>query len=190
MGRMMMLNTLAAKEAVQEFSSGFSILICSLLAKKKVEFVMGEAKASDSRSKHQITLFESIRGASNATPIIIDGDGSFSFIDLFAGIGGFRIALNKLNGHCIGFSEIDKEAILTYISNYQDDMDSNYGDITKIKYIPHVDMLVGGVPCQSWSVAGKMKGFEDPRGQLWNDVIRLVSISKPKTFINTGNAFI
>ena len=133
--------------------------------------------------KHQITMFEYMHKASHAAPVSVDRDGSFSFIDLFAGIGGFRIALDKLNGSCIGFSEIDKEAISTYISNYKDDISNNFGDITKIGHIPHVDMLVGGVPCQSWSVAGKMKGFEDPRGQLWNDVIRLVSISKPKTFI-------
>ncbi|MCL1878086.1 MAG: DNA cytosine methyltransferase [Defluviitaleaceae bacterium] len=107
----------------------------------------------------------------------------FTFVDLFAGIGGFRIALDKHSGECVAFSEIDKEAVSTYISNYNDDIAANLGDITKVLYIPHVDMLVGGVPCQSWSVAGKMKGFDDPRGQLWNDAIRLVSLSKPKTFV-------
>jgi len=108
---------------------------------------------------------------------------SFTFIDLFAGIGGFRIALDSLQGKCVAFSEIDKDAVSTYISNYGDNIENNLGDITKIQSIPTVDMLVGGVPCQSWSVAGKMKGFDDPRGQLWNDATRLVAKAKPKVFI-------
>ena len=107
----------------------------------------------------------------------------FTFIDLFAGIGGFRIALDSLGGRCLAFCEIDKHAIDTYLNNYKDSPEDNLGDITKVQSIPHVDMLVGGVPCQAWSVAGKMKGFDDKRGQLWNDVIRLVGQSKPKTFI-------
>ena len=108
---------------------------------------------------------------------------AFTFIDLFSGIGGFRIALDSLGGKCVGFSEIDKNSVSTYIKNYNDDADSNLGDITKIQHIPYVDILVGGVPCQSWSVAGKMKGFDDPRGKLWNDAVRMVAISKPKVFI-------
>jgi len=108
---------------------------------------------------------------------------TFTFIDLFAGIGGFRIALDELGGVCMGFSEIDKPAIETYLNNYKDVPTCNFGDITKIRQLPYVDILVGGVPCQSWSVAGKMKGFDDDRGQLWNDVIRLVGQSQPKTFI-------
>jgi len=118
-------------------------------------------------------------------PVKTNGHGntSFTFIDLFAGIGGFRIALDALGGNCLGFSEIDKHATETYLNNYKDDPNHNFGDITKIKHLPHVDILVGGVPCQSWSVAGKMKGFDDARGQLWNDVIRLVEQSQPKTFI-------
>ena len=107
----------------------------------------------------------------------------FTFIDLFAGIGGFRIALNSLEGTCAGFSEIDKHAIDTYLENYKDEPSDNLGDITKIESLAHVDMLVGGVPCQSWSVAGKMKGFDDERGRLWDDVIRLVEQSQPRTFI-------
>jgi len=108
---------------------------------------------------------------------------NFTFIDLFAGIGGFRIPISNLGGDCLGFSEIDNHAIKTYISNYCEDPKNNFGNITKIKILPHVDLLVGGVPCQSWSVAGKMKGFDDDRGLLWNDVIRLVESSQPKVFV-------
>ncbi len=109
----------------------------------------------------------------------------FSFIDLFAGIGGFRIALERLGGECVGFSEIDKEAIKTYKSNFckKGRPDAELGSITDLSKLPYCDVLVGGVPCQSWSVAGKMRGFEDPRGQLWFDTIRLVKLNKPKAFI-------
>jgi DNA (cytosine-5)-methyltransferase 1 len=107
----------------------------------------------------------------------------FTFIDLFAGIGGFRLALNNLGGKCINFSEVNKEAINTYCENYNEDAYYNLGDITKIKELPSHDLLTGGVPCQSWSIAGKNLGFEDDRGQLWNDTIFLLNKSKPKAFI-------
>lgn len=111
----------------------------------------------------------------------------FTFVDLFSGIGGFRIAIEKEGGICKGFSEIDKNAIFTYKENFS--RNSNHheielGDIEKIKcFTFDVDLIVGGVPCQSWSIAGKMRGFDDPRGKLWNDTLRLVKNSKPKAFI-------
>lgn len=111
----------------------------------------------------------------------------FTFIDLFAGIGGFRIALEKLGGQCLGYSEIDKQAIKIYQRNFisylnRDELE--LGDITKISELPpNIDIVVGGVPCQPWSVAGCLRGFEDPRGKLWFDVIRLVQKSQPKGFI-------
>ena len=107
----------------------------------------------------------------------------FSFIDLFSGIGGFRVALEKLGGKCIGFSEIDKNAIEVYRDNFNSKEEIYLGDITKIEKLPKVDIFVGGVPCQAWSVAGSKKGFDDPRGKLWEDCIRLVKKSKPKAFI-------
>jgi DNA (cytosine-5)-methyltransferase 1 len=107
----------------------------------------------------------------------------FTFIDLFAGIGGFRMALNNIDGYCLNFSEINKDAIHTYCTNFNEDIGYNLGDITKIKEIPQHDLLVGGVPCQSWSIAGKNLGFDDDRGQLWNDTIYLLNQAKPKAFI-------
>ena len=107
----------------------------------------------------------------------------FSFIDLFSGVGGFRVALEKLGGKCIGFSEIDKSAIEVYRDNFNSKEEMYLGDITKIKKLPKADIFVGGVPCQAWSVAGSKKGFDDPRGKLWEDCIRLVKTSKPKSFI-------
>ncbi|MFN5301857.1 MAG: DNA cytosine methyltransferase, partial [Pseudanabaena sp.] len=107
----------------------------------------------------------------------------FTFIDLFAGIGGFKMALSNNGGNCIGFSEINKDAINTYCDNFEIDPSYNLGDITRIKELPAHDFLTAGVPCQSWSIAGKNLGFDDDRGQLWNDTIYLLQQSKPKSFI-------
>ena len=107
----------------------------------------------------------------------------FTFIDLFSGIGGFKMALSNNGGHCLGFSEINKDAINTYCDNFQVESSYNLGDITKIKELPNHDLLTAGVPCQSWSIAGKNLGFDDDRGQLWNDTIYLLQQSQPKAFI-------
>jgi DNA (cytosine-5)-methyltransferase 1 len=108
---------------------------------------------------------------------------NFTFIDLFAGIGGFRIALETEGGQCIGFSEVNKDAIDTYLTNFEELPSKNFGDITKIDKLPKVDFITAGVPCQSWSIAGKNLGFDDDRGQLWNDTIYLLHKTQPKTFI-------
>lgn len=107
----------------------------------------------------------------------------FSFIDLFAGIGGFRLALQSVGGECIGFSEIAPDAIKTYCANFKESEDYNFGDITKLKELPEHDFMTAGVPCQSWSIAGKNLGFDDDRGQLWNDTLFLLNKVCPKAFI-------
>lgn len=107
----------------------------------------------------------------------------FSFIDLFAGIGGFRMALESVGGQCVGFSEIAPDAIASYCANYKESPEGNLGDITKLTTLPPHDFLTGGVPCQSWSIAGKNLGFEDSRGQLWNDALYLLKVTRPKVFI-------
>lgn len=108
---------------------------------------------------------------------------NFSFIDLFAGIGGFRLALESMGGTCIGFSEIASDAIMTYCDNFNESELDNFGDITKLKDLPQHDFMTAGVPCQSWSIAGKNLGFDDDRGQLWNDTIFLLHKTQPKAFI-------
>ncbi|MGD1805389.1 DNA (cytosine-5-)-methyltransferase [Dapis sp. BLCC M126] len=112
----------------------------------------------------------------------------FTFIDLFAGIGGFRIPLEELGGKCLGYSEIDSDAIKVYQQNFLNryiNNDEKYlGDITKISKLPwQVNLIVGGVPCQPWSVAGKLRGFDDSRGKLWFDTIRVVEENQPEAFI-------
>ncbi len=106
----------------------------------------------------------------------------FNFIDLFAGIGGFRLALEELNGNCVFSSEIDTFAQKTYYENFKE---LPFGDITKIKEkeIPNHDILCGGFPCQPFSIAGLRKGFEDTRGTLFFDILRILKEKKPKAFI-------
>lgn len=107
----------------------------------------------------------------------------FTFIDLFAGIGGFKMALSSNGGTCLGFSEVNKDAINTYCENYNVKPETNFGDIIQIKALPYHEVLTAGVPCQSWSIAGRNLGFDDDRGQLWNDTIFLLNQTKPKAFI-------
>ena len=105
----------------------------------------------------------------------------FTFIDLFAGIGGMRIAFQNLGGKCVFSSEIDEYAQQTYALNFGEIPD---GDITKIdeKEIPNHDILVGGFPCQAFSIAGKRGGFNDTRGTLFFDVARIIKEKQPKAF--------
>lgn len=107
----------------------------------------------------------------------------FTYIDLFAGIGGFRLALDATGGVCVNFSEINRDAIDTYGVNFNESGERNLGDITKIKSLMPHDLLTAGVPCQSWSIAGRNLGFDDDRGQLWNDTLYLLNQSRPKAFI-------
>ena len=88
----------------------------------------------------------------------------FTFIDLFAGIGGFKIALEKNGGKSVGFSEINKDAIASYCDNLNESPSNNLHDIKQITQLPQHDLLTAGVPCQSWSIAGKNLGFDDDRG--------------------------
>lgn len=114
-------------------------------------------------------------------PFPAQKDTKFTFIDLFAGIGGMRIAFQNLGGKCIFSSEIDEKAQKTYAINFGE---VPKGDITKIKEhdIPNHDILVGGFPCQAFSIAGKRGGFDDTRGTLFFDVARIIKAKQPKAF--------
>ena len=104
---------------------------------------------------------------------------SLKFIDLFAGIGGFRIALERHGAKCVFSSEWDKEAQKTYKENFGE---MPHGDITKIKEedIPKHDVLCAGFPCQAFSISGKQKGFKDARGTLFFDIARIAKYHQPK----------
>lgn len=101
------------------------------------------------------------------------------FIDLFAGIGGFRFALESFGAKCVFSSEIDKFAKKTYEVNHGE-MPS--GDITKINSedIPEHDILCGGFPCQPFSISGKQKGFEDSRGTMFFEIARIIKDHMPR----------
>lgn len=108
-------------------------------------------------------------------------DYKFKFIDLFAGVGGFRLAMQNLGGKCVFTSEWDKDAQKTYRANFGE---VPFGDITKEetkKFIPDgFDVLCAGFPCQAFSIAGKRGGFEDTRGTLFFDVAEIIKRKKPK----------
>lgn len=105
----------------------------------------------------------------------------FTFIDLFAGIGGFRLAMQNLGGKCVYTSEWDEKAQITYQANFGE---VPFGDIRKEEtksYIPdNFDILCAGFPCQAFSIAGRRGGFEDTRGTLFFDVAEIIKRKQPK----------
>lgn len=127
----------------------------------------------------QYSLFQDIFKAPFPGP----ENPKFTFIDLFAGIGGFRMALQNLGGQCVFSSEWDAQAQKTYYANYGE---VPFGDITSEytkQYIPDsFDILCAGFPCQAFSLAGKRLGFEETRGTLFFDVAEILRRKQPKAF--------
>jgi DNA (cytosine-5)-methyltransferase 1 len=105
-----------------------------------------------------------------------------TYLSLFSGIGGFELGIGK-RGTCIGYSEIDPYALSIYRHHFPDH--KPYGDITKIdpESLPPFDLLVGGFPCQAFSIAGKRKGFADSRGTLFFEIARIVQHCKPRLLL-------
>ena len=106
---------------------------------------------------------------------------NFNFIDLFAGIGGFRLAMQNIGGKCVFSSEWNNDAKVTYRENYGE---TPFGDITNVKIkncIPEkFDILCAGFPCQAFSIAGLQKGFKDTRGTLFFDIEKIIEKHRPK----------
>lgn len=104
---------------------------------------------------------------------------NYTFIDLFAGLGGFRIALESLGAKCVYSNEWDVTVQKVYAENFGDIPE---GDITQVNEntIPDYDILCAGFPCQAFSISGKQREFEDSRGTLFFDVARIVKAKKPK----------
>lgn len=114
----------------------------------------------------------------------------YTFIDLFAGIGGFHIAFHNVGANCVFASEWDEYARKTYQTNFEKISPNLFksgnfaGDITKVdkESIPDFDILTGGFPCQPFSQAGYKKGFADTRGNLFYDVAEIIRVKQPKAF--------
>jgi DNA (cytosine-5)-methyltransferase 1 len=107
------------------------------------------------------------------------------FLDLFAGIGGFRLALEQAGHKCVGFCEIDKFARQTYKANFDTEGEVEWHDITAVtdddvRQLGSVDIITGGFPCQAFSVAGKRGGFDDTRGTLFFEIARIARILRPR----------
>lgn len=143
------------------------------LPKDKREAVCSTSSAS------LMSLFDDVSNS----PFPPQKNPKFTFIDLFAGIGGFRMALQNLGGECVFSSEWDEQAQRTYYANYGE---VPFGDITKETtkaYIPdNFDVLCAGFPCQAFSLAGKRLGFAETRGTLFFDVAEILRRKQPKAF--------
>ena len=111
-----------------------------------------------------------------------DGGRPCRFVELFAGIGGFRVGLEALGAQAVFASELDKEARQLYAANFGE---AAFGDILQIEHedIPDHDILTAGFPCQSFSRTGEEKGFGDPRGMLFLEIVRVLRAKKPRAFL-------
>jgi len=129
------------------------------------------------------SILEGLKAGFAKHDLIREKKSQFTFIDLFAGVGGFRIALQNIGGRCVFTSEWDSSAQKSYFENFGD---YPFGDITdpqvKSSIPKGFDVLCAGFPCQAFSIAGKRGGFEDTRGTLFFDVAEIIKTRKPKAF--------
>ncbi len=146
--------------------------ICNVCCHSEGDDFVGETAS-------QYSLFSDLF----SVPFLPTDEPEFTFIDLFAGIGGFRIAMQNLGGKCVFSSEWDAQAQKTYLLNYGE---VPFGDITKETtkaLIPDgFDVLCAGFPCQAFSLAGRRLGFEETRGTLFFDVAEIMRRKRPKAF--------
>jgi len=132
-------------------------------------------------------------------PQVKDGKGKFKFIDLFAGIGGFRLAGNNVGGECVFTSEWDSYARMAYAHSFGQ---VPFGDIHEFSkpsiakdFVPDHHVLCGGFPCQAFSISGKQAGFDDERGSLFFEICKIAKAKRPevlflenvKNFARHGN---
>ena len=134
----------------------------------------------------QLSIFD-VNKESNMTypngKIIKTKWDNFRFIDLFAGIGGIRLGFESVGGHCVFSSEFDEDACKTYEANFGEHPS---GDITKIEAtdIPDFDILLGGFPCQAFSIIGKKEGFANETcGTLFFEIERILKEKRPPAFM-------
>jgi len=136
-------------------------------------------------SGKNLNLNKSATANSSKPPLFLKLSQTFTFVELFAGVGGFRVGLEAVGGRCVFSSEIDQEAVATYKLNHGDSGEL-YGDITELEVedLPPHDLLCAGWPCQPFSRAGFQAGFEDiDRGHLFFEIIRCVQAARPRILI-------
>ncbi len=107
---------------------------------------------------------------------------SIKYLDMFSGIGGFRSGLEKVGGfECVGYCEIDEYARRAYEAMYNTEGEMYFEDATKINPddLPDIDLITGGFPCQSFSIAGRRNGFNDTRGTLFFEIARIAAVKRP-----------
>ena len=165
------------KNGVSQFFKKDAIIhVKDVLKKKYPEEKITNAFAEEAL---QYLIFDN----NSEVPFPKPKEQKFKFIDLFAGIGGFRLALQNLGGKCVFTSEWDNYSKQTYRANFGE---IPFGDITKKEtkdYIPdNFDILCAGFPCQAFSIAGRRGGFEDTRGTLFFDVAEIIKKKQPKAF--------
>ena len=145
-------------------------------AKKEViiKILKGKTLFKNKKSFHH--------GLTAKLPIVPPKKAKFTFIDLFAGIGGIRIGAQNNDGVCVFSSEFDSKAQETYLDNHGE---LPFGDITKIPVsdIPYHDVLFAGFPCQPFSHAGLKRGIEDTRGTLFHNIADILQVKKPKVAV-------
>lgn len=174
------------KAAFTHYLHNYKNGVSQFYKKDAIEFVKDilEFKSPDNKITDKVAedaLQYYLFNLKNNVPFPAPKKTKFKFIDLFAGIGGFRLALQNLGGKCVFTSEWDKYSKITYEANFGE---VPFGDITKQEtksYIPdNFDVLCAGFPCQAFSIAGRRGGFEDTRGTLFFDVAEIIKTKRPK----------
>mmetsp|Transcript_3901 Transcript_3901/g.8586 ORF Transcript_3901/g.8586 Transcript_3901/m.8586 type:complete len:537 (+) Transcript_3901:74-1684(+) len=145
------------------------------------------AKRSSRNAMHQ-TIPTAVTNNSNKASNPSDPTTSFTFSELFAGIGGFRLGLEAIGGRCVFANEIDPHAASIYRRNFSSSgchlLEADILDVCAEKDIPpDIDILTGGFPCQPFSKRGEQRGLCDEKGQLYQEIVRVLRASRPKSFI-------
>ncbi len=154
------------------------------IVEKKVDKLVKE-KLQDLVDKGEIeikntNLISNNQNSSKENTTNIKMEYQMSYIDLFCGIGGFHQALNRLNCECILACDIDKACRANYKLNYDVEVHPDVKKIDPEEIIEDIDIICGGFPCQAFSNAGKKKTFEDDRGLLFDEIMRIAKVKKPK----------
>lgn len=185
------MNTISLKENSSEAKLIYEKRTRLNMTQKELADAVGMPKYGDrtirrwenGESKPTVLELKSILSFPETIPFASPDNADYKIIDLFAGIGGTRLGFHQTGRTKSVFSsEIDKFAIKTYQANFGD---TPYGDITQLDEhnVPDHDILVGGFPCQAFSIAGKKLGFEDTRGTLFFEIARILRCKQPKAFL-------